>query len=335
MKYQTGDKIIVLHTGEEGIVVDIMNDKMLLIESNGITYPVYMDQVDFPYYKMFTGKKTATNPKIYVDNIKKEKHRAVETHTPAMLLSFVPVYNKDVFDENIVERLKLYLVNYTLTACNFKYDCVIDNLSIFGLNNSIEPAKDFYLHDISFENLNDNPVFEFEFTLKDPDKKKAPYFETSLKIKAKQLFKKIETMQANNDASFSYALFSEYPNKNEEEKVDIRTTKNAAYKIYDVSLVRQQIEAPRSVIDIHIERLTDNWRKLSNLEILTMQLKEFEKYYDLAVFHHLPKFTVIHGIGEGKLKNEIHSILRMKPEVKSFVNQYHPNYGYGATEVYF
>ncbi|MDE3212362.1 MAG: Smr/MutS family protein, partial [Bacteroidota bacterium] len=67
----------------------------------------------------------------------------------------------------------------------------------------------------------------------------------------------------------------------------------------------------------------------------SIQLREFEKYYDLALAHHQPNLIVVHGLGTGKLREEIHEILKMKPEVKSFVNQYHPNYGYGATEIYF
>lgn len=51
--------------------------------------------------------------------------------------------------------------------------------------------------------------------------------------------------------------------------------------------------------------------------------------------YHQPNLIVIHGVGSGKLKDEIHEILKTKKEVKTFVNQYHPNFGYGATEVYF
>jgi len=66
-----------------------------------------------------------------------------------------------------------------------------------------------------------------------------------------------------------------------------------------------------------------------------LQLKEFEKFYELAVAHYQSSLTIIHGVGTGKLRDEIHDILRLKKEVKSFVNQYHPAYGYGATEIYF
>jgi dsDNA-specific endonuclease/ATPase MutS2 len=74
---------------------------------------------------------------------------------------------------------------------------------------------------------------------------------------------------------------------------------------------------------------------MSNYEILSMQLKTFEKYYHLAIVHHQPSFIVIHGIGEGKLRDEIHDILRNKTEVRSFMNEYHPKFGYGATEIFF
>ena len=57
MKYQIGDEIIVLLSNEEGKVVDIMNEKMVMIEVRGVKFPAYMDQIDFPYFYRFTKKK--------------------------------------------------------------------------------------------------------------------------------------------------------------------------------------------------------------------------------------------------------------------------------------
>lgn len=57
MKYQIGDEILVLHSNEEGKVVDFINDKMVMIEVRGVKFPAYMDQIDFPYFKRFTQKK--------------------------------------------------------------------------------------------------------------------------------------------------------------------------------------------------------------------------------------------------------------------------------------
>ena len=335
MKYQPGDKILVLLTDEAGTVLEIMNEKMVLVEVKGVKFPIYTDQIDFPYFKMFSQKFKAEKKKVYIDNVQKEKAMPKVKEGNGVLLSFIPVFDKDIFDDDIVEKFKLYLINQNETAYTFTYDLMIGGQSDFQLKNTIDPLSDFYLHDVKFEDLSDSPRFEFEFALKEPDKKKAPYFETSLKLKAKQLFKKIEEIQLENKPGFSYMLLEDYPDRLEEEKVDLGRLGNAGFRIYDAHKIKQNLEPARTVVDLHIEKLTDSWKHLSNFEILSMQLKTFEKYYELSVTHHQPVLTIIHGVGAGKLRDEIHDILRLKKEVKSFVNQYSHLYGYGATEIYF
>ena len=335
MKYEIGDRIVVLHTDEEGTVVDIMNEKMVMIEVRGVKFPAYMDQIDFPYFKMFTEKKVPEKKKIYVDNVKKEKPVAKKKEGEGVRINFIPVFDKDVFDDDVVEKLKVYLVNHNDDDYHFKYDLFFGGDSHFELKNTVRANSDFYMHDVSFDDLSDNPRFDFEFSLVNDNKKKAPYFETSVKLKGKQFFKRIEEMQLKQEASFSYDLFTTYPDKVDEEKVDLSKLGNAGFRVYDVSRVKEHLPPARSVVDLHIEKLTDNWKHLSNFDIMRMQLSEFEKYYELAVLHHQPQLIVIHGLGEGTLRDEIHERLRLKNEVKSFVNQYHHLYGYGATEIYF
>ncbi len=335
MKYETGDKIIVLLTNEEGKVVEIMNEKMVMIEVKGVRFPAYMDQIDFPYFNMFSQKKIVEKKKVYIDNLQKEKAVVKAKTADGMFLAFMPVFDKDIFDDDVVEKLKIYLVNQTDTAFIFNYNLFFNGESNFQLKNNIDPLQDFYLHDVKFEDLSDNPRFDVEFSLSNPDKKKATHYETSLKLKAKQLFKKIEETKLKNQPMFSYELFIEYPEKFDDEIVDLSKLGNAGYRVYDASKVREHLAPARTVVDLHIEKLTDSWKHLSNFEILTIQLKEFEKFYDLAIAHHQPSLIVIHGVGTGKLRNEIHDILKTKKIVKSFVNQYSADYGYGATEIYF
>ena len=335
MKYESGDKIIVLLTNEEGKVVEIMNEKMVMIEVKGVRFPAYMDQIDFPYFNMFSQKKSVEKKKVYIDNLPKEKGGMQPKKDSGMFICFIPVFDKDIFDDDVVEKLKIYLINQTPIAFLFNYNLVFNGNSSFQLTNTIESGHDFYVHDVNFENLSDNPRFDVEFSLVNPDKKKATHYETSLKLKAKQLFKKIEELQLKNEASFMYPLFDTYPDKVDEEKVDLSKLGNAGYRVYDASMVKENLAPARTVVDLHIEKLTDSWKHLSNFEILTIQLKAFEKFYDLTVAHRQQSLTIIHGVGTGKLRDEIHDILKLKKEVKSFVNQYHPSYGYGATEIYF
>lgn len=335
MKYEIGDKILVLLTNEEGKVVDIMNERMVMIEVKGVRFPAYMDQIDFPYFKMFTEKRQAEKKKVFIDNVQKEKYKPKLKEGEGVQLSFLPVFSKDVFDDDVVEKFKLHLINKNEEAYIFTYNLMIGGESHFELKNKVGPLGDFYLHDVDFEKISDSPRFDFEFSLAAPDKKKAPFYEASLKLKGRQLFKKIEEIQIKNEPTFAYSLFDNFPDKVDEEKVDLGALGNAGFRIYDAARGRENLESARTVVDLHIEKLTDSWKHLSNFDILTIQLKAFEKYYDLAVAHLQPSLTIIHGVGIGKLRDEIHNLLKLKREVKSFVNQYSNLYGYGATEIYF
>ena len=173
------------------------------------------------------------------------------------------------------------------------------------------------------------------FSLVKENKKKAPYFETSQKVNGKKVFKKVSELLANQQQRFSFELFKVYPDKTQKDSLDLSKLNKSDFKVYQAEQAKEYMPPARSVIDIHIEKLTDNFSRLSGTEIMEIQLNEFEKYYDLAVFHHLKEFTVIHGVGEGKLRDEIHNRLKAKKAVKTFVNQYHHLYGFGATDIFF
>ena len=337
MKYQVGDTVLILHSNEEGQIVDFINDKMALVDVNGVRFPVYMDQIDFPYFKRFTEKKTSnvTKPKKYIDDVRKEKPSAVKPVADGVWLTFLPIMDIDEFGDTVVEELKVHLVNRTETTYNFVYKLNFFGKTDFELKNRIGTFEDFYLHDVPFADMNDSPSFEFDFSLTEPAKGKADHYESILKLKAKQLFTKIEEVKEKNLATFSYNLFEKYPDKIMNEVVEVGKLASQGFKIYDAREGRKHLEPPRSVIDLHAEKLTDDWRNLSNYEILSLQLKTFEKYYDLALAHLLPSLIVVHGMGTGRLRDEIHELLRLRKEVKSFVNQYHPQFGYGATEIFF
>ena len=336
MKYQIGDKIIVLHSDEEGKVVEFINENMVMIEVRGVRFPAYMDQIDFPYFKMFSEQRKIIKKKIFVDEVRKEKGYAKKKIGDGVFLHFIPIFDKDIFEDDVVDKLKVYLINQNEEAYKFTYRLFFSGEENFSLDNTLEGLSEFYLHDIDFEDVSDNPKFEFEFSLKNPQKKKADFHEAFIKVNGKKLFKKIESLKDNNEASFQYEVFTHYPDKIETEKLDMSRLNQAGFRTtYEIGESRNFIPPARSVVDLHIEKITDEYEHLSNFEILTIQLAEFEKYYDLAVQHKLKNFIVIHGVGVGKLRDEIHEILRLKKEVKSFVNQYHHLYGYGATEIHF
>lgn len=339
MKYQPGDDILILHTKEEGKVIEVLNKNMLLVEVRGVRFPVYIDQVDFPYFNRFTNKKELTPKKTskkYIDDLQKERSATTSIKKEeGVWLSLIPKFMLDDFNDEVVELFKLYLINNTTVGYKFQYKQLFFGDEDFELKGEILSNRDFYLHDIPFSDFNDNPSFNFDFNLITTDKTKAEHYETSLKLKPKQLFQRIEEMKHKNEPTIVFKLFDQYPEKQTEEKIEVPEIIHKKYKAYEAEKIREHLEPARTVVDLHIEKLTDDWQRLSNFEILSLQLKEFEKWYELAVAHHQPNLIVIHGVGSGKLRDEIHDILKTKKEVRTFVNQYDPRFGYGATEIYF
>lgn len=338
MKFQVGDEIVVKHSNDDGKVIDIINENMVMIEVRGVRFPAYIDQLDFPYFKRFTEKKLfpKKETKRYVEDVRKEKPQPLKNReVDGVWISFLPKFETDEFGDDVVVDLKVHIINKTDIHFNFIYRLQFFGQTDFELTNNLLPFSDFYVHDVRFEDMNDSPNFNIEFSLTNPDKKKETHYETNFKIKPKQLFAKIEEIKEKNLPTFSYKLFDKYPDKKPDERLDLDSLVAKGIKVYNAKDARRHLPPARSVVDLHIEKLTDDWEHLSNAEILDIQLREFEKWYDLAMAHHQASLIVIHGVGSGRLRDEIHDALRLKRGVKSFVNQYHPSYGFGATEIYF
>lgn len=341
MKFQPGDKVLILHSNEEGEVVDIINDKMVMVSVRGVNFPAYVDQLDFPYFRRFTEKKPAApqpgGQKKYIDQVVREqsKSAAARRADNGIWLTFVPVVDADEFGDEVVEELKIHLVNQTGQAYRFEYTLEYFGEAAFELKNQVNAYQDFYIHDMPFENLNDSPSFNLVFSLVQADKKKADSYETSFRLKPKQVFARIQEIRAKGDATFSYQVLDRYPDRLPEDKPDLSALTNAGYKVYPAASARQHLEPAKYELDLHIEKLMKDHRGLSNFEILSLQLQTLEKYLDLAVAHRQHSMIVIHGLGTGKLRDEVHEVLRLRSEVKSFYNRYHPAYGYGATEINF
>lgn len=91
----------------------------------------------------------------------------------------------------------------------------------------------------------------------------------------------------------------------------------------------------RESIDLHIHKLVDDVDKVAKHEVLQLQLKAYDAYIDRALRLGVDSVFIIHGLGTGALKRAIHSRLHRTKFIKKFTNEYHPKYGYGATEVIF
>lgn len=339
MKYEIGDKILLLHSKEEGTVVDIINDKMVMVEIGKVTFPVYLDQIDFPYFHRFTSKPIVPvqQKKLEGYDIKPEKKK-YETFKMdlGVFLSVLPVMKVEGYEENI-QLLKFHLINETSTAWKFNFQVWLRNGMQLEMKNEVLPFANFYLSDLPFEALNDSPRLEFTFFPKEINPALAPSFSKTWKIKPKQLFLQLGELQTRRDATLSYLLFDKFPKKEDKPTADFDASSIGSLAAGNAP-VQPEPEPPlqpKYELDLHIENLVADWKGLKNIAILAIQLNEFVRYLELAIAHHQQTMVVIHGLGRGKLKDEIHAILKDTREVERYVNEFHPRYGYGATEIFF
>lgn len=82
-------------------------------------------------------------------------------------------------------------------------------------------------------------------------------------------------------------------------------------------------------VDLHIELLTPNYQHMDNYEIVQLQLKECHNKIEKALNSNISKLKIIHGVGEGVLKKEVHTILR------NYNLRFYLSQDGGSTDVYF
>lgn len=87
-------------------------------------------------------------------------------------------------------------------------------------------------------------------------------------------------------------------------------------------------------IDLHIEELLESHSGLSNTEILLKQMAEFRSTFKKGKREGIHKLIVIHGVGEGVLKNEIRMYLSQQDQIEVYDADF-SEYGKGATCVEF
>ena len=335
MKFQLGDRIILLHSGEEGSIVDFINREMVMVEVGGVTFPAFLDQIDFPYFRDFTSKKEKNEkpqPPKKTEQPRPERGMSRHLAAPGLWLSFMPVYDKHLTDEDIVEHFRISLLNQTEDHIRFHYRFIRSGVTDFELRNEVLPLADIYLHDVTLEHMNDSPRFQFEFSLQSPDRRRADSQEIEFRMRGKQLFRHMEQLLERNEAHFNCLLFESWPERRKEPARDVGDLGKAGFRMARPKSGKEPLQ---SVVDLHIDKIIDDTSGMTPFDILEYQLKTLIRHLDKMTAAHQPKLTVIHGLGSGRLKEEVHQILSNRKEVDSYRNVHHPLFGFGATEIFF
>ena len=85
-------------------------------------------------------------------------------------------------------------------------------------------------------------------------------------------------------------------------------------------------------VDLHIKQFVKTSRGMTNFDMLNLQLDTARGQLEFAIRERMPKMVFIHGVGEGVLKQELHTVLRRYNNV-TFYDADYREFGLGATEV--
>jgi hypothetical protein len=199
---------------------------------------------------------------------------------------------------------------------------------------TVEPNEMIWVFEFSRDAVNLRPTLQFKLRkIRTSGTGKEHLAE--IRLKAKTLFKRRRELF---DGRYCYLFELDELLKNSvkrQEDIDIVHLKTEEDKDNDFYYTGYDFTPLSHEKDLHIEALVEDPMAYEPGEILSLQLKEMRKYIDLAAQYNLDHVFLIHGIGKGVLRNRIHRELSEMSFVKGYKNEYHPRYGWGATEVFF
>lgn len=334
---QIGDIIWLKHTGEAAEIIAILGMGMVKVKilESQIEIPVFeedLSSVSIQIERQSEQAPTASSGPASILQFKMDPSQC------GCFIAFIPLFDKS----QEMKGLQAFLINNTLLPFHYQWQVSLDN-NTPKTNGFLNSGAVIQLDQYPIDALNDGPRFKFSFNYQATDGAQL-FQEKEWKPKASTLFKRLDFAPLLDKQAYIVRLFEELEAKgdspedlNEYAKTAAKSRQSFASQPDEKPVhqpdVQTYAEFPDE-IDLHIELLHKNAQKLSDGEKLHLQLRTFESYLNKAIQMGLPRIFVIHGIGKGRLKSEITQRLQYHPFVKEFRNEYHPKYGYGATEIF-
>lgn len=349
MLFSEGTKVRFKNTGDEGVITSIIDANMVnvLLDDDEMEIPAFIENLeriqDVPRPNQSVIKAKFVESKKSTPPPSPPNHKIDSQYFILKSLGIQLAFDPNVNFEGITSHYDIYLINDTRYDALFTLTIDLAGMTPKTINGKIENVSYINLGEMKFNQLNDTPIIDidiWQLTTVGTGYKMSK----SLKIKPKQFFKNIKTVPLLDKQMHWYQLFENFDKEEKTDTEDLKsyTQKNARKPKREKSNYQRysganpnEFASFNNELDLHIENLIDGYSKMSNAEILRVQLSHFDSFLEKALKIGVSRIFVIHGLGKGKLKNEIATRLIKHPHVKTFKNEYHSKYGFGATEVIF
>jgi len=312
MKYKLGDFVRFVDEKMEGYVTRIIDEQMIGVTGDDdFEIPVLASKVTsvFGHGKAVVG----------------DEEPAAEVVIPAGEFKSKGVYVAVVADAKAGSVVHLHLINQT--SYQLLVSLVTDQQKQLKgeFAGIIEPHASAKIYSAKLADLQLWPKFNFRvlFHTKQNQPLLDPLTVTE-QYKAKDFSGAKKVVPGLNQQGWMIQL------DEPELVIDAQKLKESFFKPAEE---KQEVRKPANEIDLHIEKLRDDYQFLASSEILNIQVTNFKHALDAAIVHQMPDITFIHGTGNGILKHELHKLLSKHPKVQTFMDARKEKFGYGATKV--
>ncbi len=346
MLYAIGTKVRLRFTGDQGTITGILEDGMLQVRLTNDP------DIEIPAFEEDLSRDEAAEPVSAGAKFIQGKQEKKPEAPPArrlqsqykilkpkgLQLAFEPMPGRD----GSVSRYKVWLLNDTTHEFLFEFDLFTHARDVLTVDDKLSAITALELGDFLSDDLNEAAEAFLRVKRITTAGLDTP-LEHTLKIKPKAFFNSLLTAPILNVLAYQFVMLDKFEQEERPESDDL--------KAYAKQNIRKPVKEPNSrpykafdpealanfnpEIDLHIQTLLNGHARLDKSEILRIQLQHCQRFVEKAVRLGAPRVFLIHGVGEGKLKDAIADQLRSNPYVVKFKNEYHHKYGYGATEVIF
>jgi hypothetical protein len=340
MNFKIGDKVRFLNEKGEGIVSKIINKTTVGITiEDGFELPFAVSQLLLIYdeSRIQSSVKYVEEPPVVPLEKKNLKTSKIEEQE-GIYLAFSPEKENDIAHSDF----NVWMINNTSYQLLFTYSIFSnDGFKTFETGH-IDAFEHELIETIDRKLLSESSTFKIDALFFDEKEHthQLPISEV-IKLKPIKLYKEnafsenrfiseksliINVCELNGlksedqyrpDIDLSKILFQKQTKTDTSKKSKPHVSNNPAYEME---------------INLHIEELMENYSGMSNAEIIQIQLKHFQNALDKAINDRCRSLVVIHGVGNGRLKQEVRAIITSYKNLKMHDGSY-SKYGFGATEI--
>ena len=317
MEFFVGDKVSLLHSTESGRVVRVEGSLIHVLTSDGFEIPVMKDEVIL--------EDMAREREALSSVPHSERH---SSQPKGLFLGII-----ESGSSPMKQVVFINTTSYEVSGQILEIKKQEKELKTCKLHSKLSLEPNSYLELPGFMNLTEKPpslILELNFFNRGSfDYKSALVRE--LHIKANH-FKNMIDLPLLDRSGYLIEL---------EGKAMPKVPVDLGEQIVENQRVFEPVveKTPRKDIelDLHIQKLLDEsvYSGWDSDGILNYQVSEAEKAMDEASMGMVNKLTLIHGLGNGVLKEKLQKMISISQHVETYKDAKRERFGYGALDVFF